>query len=75
MNYESTKDDQHTTMLAIGILACTLPLVFLAASSRAAYVFPTELKNGSPRFLTGAQLELSSIGTKNPSPLCPQGSN
>jgi len=45
-------DDRHTQMLVIGICACILPLLFLAAATRAAYVFPAELKRGSPHFLT-----------------------
>jgi len=47
------EDDRHTTMLVIGVTACILPTVFLAASSWAAYVFPAQLKKGSPLFLTG----------------------
>eukprot|EP00971_Amphidinium_carterae_P058567 1158203-Amphidinium_carterae.1 len=47
------EDDQHIEMLVIGVSACTLPLLFLAAASWAACVFPRELKRGSPNFLTG----------------------
>eukprot|EP00971_Amphidinium_carterae_P347211 6489090-Amphidinium_carterae.1 len=46
-------DDRHIHMMVIGIAACTLPALFLAGASWAAYSFPIALKKGSPRFLTG----------------------
>jgi len=43
---------RHTTMLAIGITACLLPLAFICLAVWAAKVFPKKLMTGQRRFLT-----------------------